>query len=57
MYHIARRRWGPYHICDTSALPRWLEAAAANCFDCAKRRPVCGHNAPQLHFHAYFQRW
>ncbi|PNW85135.1 hypothetical protein CHLRE_03g173300v5 [Chlamydomonas reinhardtii] len=50
-------RWGPYHICDTSALPRWLEAAAANCFDCAKRRPVCGHNAPQLHFHAYFQRW
>ncbi|KAG2442766.1 hypothetical protein HXX76_002846 [Chlamydomonas incerta] len=49
--------WGPYHICDTSALPRWLEAAAANCFDCAKRRPVCGHAAPQLHFHAYFLKW
>ncbi|KAG2450104.1 hypothetical protein HYH02_000208 [Chlamydomonas schloesseri] len=49
--------WGPFHICDTSALPRWLEAAAANCFDCSKRRPVCGPTAPQLHFHVYFQKW
>ncbi|KAG2491638.1 hypothetical protein HYH03_010009 [Edaphochlamys debaryana] len=50
-------RWGPHHICNVSQLGAWVEAASRNCRDCAKGRPVCGKDAPQLQIHTYFDAW
>ena len=51
------RTWGPHRLCDLSALPRWTEAAAANCLDCVSRAPVCGRNGPRLQIHTYFNKF